>query len=86
MLRRLVDMMVYLTVAPTLILNSHSCDPHIFTNKVLKRVSCYIDMLLFLCQRMNTATSAPADDVHNYVIPQQLLHSIFNKLPVFMRQ
>jgi hypothetical protein len=41
---------------------------------------------VFLCQRLNTATSSPADDVHYYVIPQKLLDSIFNKLPVFMRQ
>jgi hypothetical protein len=32
------------------------------------------------------ATSSPADDVNHYVIPQKLLDSIFNKLPVFMRQ
>jgi hypothetical protein len=32
------------------------------------------------------ATSSPADDAHHYVIPQELLDSIFNKLPVFMRQ
>jgi hypothetical protein len=43
-------------------------------------------MLMFLCQRLNTATSSPADDVHHYVIPQKLLDSIFNTLPVFMRQ
>jgi hypothetical protein len=42
--------------------------------------------LVFFCQRLNTATSSQADDVHNYVIPQNLLDSIFNKLPVFMRQ
>jgi hypothetical protein len=42
--------------------------------------------VLFLCQRLNTATSSPADDVHHYIIPQKLLDSIFNKLPVFMRQ
>jgi hypothetical protein len=41
---------------------------------------------LFLCQRLNTATSSPADDEHHYVIPQKLLDSILNKLPVFMRQ
>jgi hypothetical protein len=35
---------------------------------------------------MNTATSSPANDVHHYVIPQKLLDSIFNKLPVFMSQ
>jgi hypothetical protein len=28
----------------------------------------------------------PADDVHHYGIPQNLLDSIFSKLPVFMRQ
>jgi hypothetical protein len=39
-----------------------------------------------LCQRLNTATSSPVDDVHHYVIPQKLLDSIFNKLPVFMPQ
>jgi hypothetical protein len=35
------------------------------------------------------ATSSPADDVHHYVIPPKLplpIDSIFNKLPVFMRQ
>jgi hypothetical protein len=32
------------------------------------------------------AILSPADDVHHYVIPQKLLDSIFNKLPVFMRQ
>jgi hypothetical protein len=42
--------------------------------------------LLFLCQRLNTATSSPGDYVHHYVILQKLLDSIFNKLPVFMRQ
>jgi hypothetical protein len=26
--------------------------------------------LLFLCQRVNTASSSPADDVHHYVIPK----------------
>jgi hypothetical protein len=41
---------------------------------------------VFLCQRLNTATSSPADDVHHYFIPQTLLESVFNKLPVFMRQ
>jgi hypothetical protein len=41
---------------------------------------------IFLCQRLNTATSSPADDVHHYAIPKKLLYSIFNKLPVFMRQ
>jgi hypothetical protein len=30
-------------------------------------------VLIFLCQRVNTATSSPADDVHHYVIPQKLL-------------
>jgi hypothetical protein len=44
------------------------------------------DKLIFLCQRLNTATSSPADDVHHYVIPQTLLDSIFNKRPVFMCQ
>jgi hypothetical protein len=28
---------------------------------------------VFLCQRLNTATSSPADDVHHYVIPPKLL-------------
>jgi hypothetical protein len=42
--------------------------------------------ILFVCQRLNTATSLPADDVHHYVIPQKLLDSVFNKLPVFMLQ
>jgi hypothetical protein len=28
---------------------------------------------IFLCQRVNTATSSPADDVHHYVIPLKLL-------------
>jgi hypothetical protein len=42
--------------------------------------------IIFLCQRLNTATSSPADDVHHYGIPQMLLKSTFNKLPVFMRQ
>jgi hypothetical protein len=42
--------------------------------------------VLFLCHRLNTATSSPADDVHHYAIPQKLLDSIFNKLPVFIRQ
>jgi hypothetical protein len=31
------------------------------------------------------ATSLPTDGVHLYVIPQKLLDSILNKLPVFMR-
>jgi hypothetical protein len=35
---------------------------------------------------MNSATWSPVDDVHHYVIPQKLLDSIFNKLPVFMNQ
>jgi hypothetical protein len=30
--------------------------------------------------------SSPADDVRHYAIPQKLLDSIFNKLPVFMRR
>jgi hypothetical protein len=30
--------------------------------------------------------SSPADDVQHYVIPEMLLDSIFNKLPVFTRQ
>jgi hypothetical protein len=42
--------------------------------------------LVFLCLRLNTATSSPVDDVHHYVISQRLLDSIFNKLPVFMSQ
>jgi hypothetical protein len=28
---------------------------------------------LFLCQRVNTATSSPADDVHQFIIIQKLL-------------
>jgi hypothetical protein len=43
-------------------------------------------MARFLCQRLNTATSSSADDVHHYVIPQKLLDFIFNKLPVFTLQ
>jgi hypothetical protein len=43
-------------------------------------------LMLYLCQRLNTATSSPADDVHHYVIPQKLLDSIFNKVLVLMRQ
>jgi hypothetical protein len=39
-----------------------------------------------MCQRLNTATSSPADDVHHYIIPQKLLDYFLNKLPVFMRQ
>jgi hypothetical protein len=35
---------------------------------------------------LNTAISSPANDVQHYVIPENLLDSIFNKLPVFMRQ
>jgi hypothetical protein len=42
--------------------------------------------MLFFSQRLNTATSSPADDVHHYGIPQKLLDSIYNKLLVFMRQ
>jgi hypothetical protein len=42
--------------------------------------------LIFLRQRLNTATSSPADDVHHYIIPQKLLDSIFNELPVSIRQ
>jgi hypothetical protein len=44
---------------------------------------------VFLCQLVNTATSSLADDVHHYIIPQGYywpIDSIFNKLPVFMRQ
>jgi hypothetical protein len=41
---------------------------------------------VFLCQRLNTATSSPADDVHHYAVPEKLLDSILNKLPLFMRQ
>jgi hypothetical protein len=41
---------------------------------------------IFSCQRLNPATSSPANYVHHYIIPQKLLDSIFNKLPVFMRQ
>jgi hypothetical protein len=41
--------------------------------------------LIFLCQRLNTATLPPADDVHHYVIPRKLIDYIFNKRPVFMR-
>jgi hypothetical protein len=45
-----------------------------------------IILMVFLCQRLNTATSSPADGVQHYVIPQKLLDSIFNKIPVFMLQ
>jgi hypothetical protein len=44
------------------------------------------DLVAFLSQRLNTATLSPDDDVHHYVILQELLGSIFNKLPIFMRQ
>jgi hypothetical protein len=44
------------------------------------------DESMYSCQRLNTATSSPADDLHHYVIPQKLLDTIYNKLPVFMRQ
>jgi hypothetical protein len=43
-------------------------------------------MYAFLCQRLNTATSSPADDVNHYVIHQNLLDFLLNTLPVFMRQ
>jgi hypothetical protein len=37
-------------------------------------ICCYVPRnLIFLCQLVNTATSSPADDVHNYVIPPKLL-------------
>jgi hypothetical protein len=45
--------------------------------------------MVFSNQLVSPATSSPADDVHHYVIPPKLLltiDSIFNKLPVFMRQ
>jgi hypothetical protein len=45
-----------------------------------------INKLLLLCQRLNTATLSPADDVRHCVISQKLLDSIFNKLQVFIRQ
>jgi hypothetical protein len=45
-----------------------------------------IFVYIFLYQRLNTATSSPADDVRHYVIPQNVLDYIFNKLPVFMSQ
>jgi hypothetical protein len=35
---------------------------------------------------VNPATSTAADEVHHDIIPQRLQDSIFNKLPVFMRQ
>jgi hypothetical protein len=49
-------------------------------------LSKVLQLQLFLCQRLNTASSSAADDVNHYVIPQKLLDSIFNKFPVFMRQ
>jgi hypothetical protein len=33
----------------------------------------HMKVMLFLCQRVNTATSSPADDVHHYVTPEKLL-------------
>jgi hypothetical protein len=44
--------------------------------------------IIILCQRVNTATSSPANNVHHYVIPQKLLltnRSYFQQIPVFMR-
>jgi hypothetical protein len=35
--------------------------------------------LIFLCQRLNTATSSPADDVHHYVIPQKVTTLYFQE-------
>jgi hypothetical protein len=52
----------------------------------LSREHFPLQVKVFLCQRLNAATSSPADDVHHYVIPHNLLDSIFNKLPVFIRQ
>jgi hypothetical protein len=49
-------------------------------------LACQNCVQIFLCQKLNTATSLPADDVHNYIIPQKLLDAIFNKRPVFMHQ
>jgi hypothetical protein len=59
-------------------------------------ISC---LLLFVCQRVNTATSSPADDVHHYVIPPEVSRFCFQQTsgihapvgkrkgcPVFMRQ
>jgi hypothetical protein len=44
---------------------------------VTMEITVFWDMmpysLVFLCQQVNTATSSPADDVHHYIIPQQLL-------------
>jgi hypothetical protein len=45
--------------------------------------------IIFLSQLVNTATLSPDDDVPHYVIPPKLRltnDSIFNKLPVFLRQ
>jgi hypothetical protein len=50
----------------------------------LKRV--FVCGVVYLCQRLNMATSSRADDAYHYVIPQKLLDAIFNKLPVFMHQ
>jgi hypothetical protein len=49
-------------------------------------LNCAKVLWIFLCQRLNTATSSPADDVHHYAVPRKLLDSIFNKLPVFIHQ
>jgi hypothetical protein len=41
---------------------NHYCHNPCLTSSLAKGLVC----LLFLCQRLSTATSSPADDVHHY--------------------
>jgi hypothetical protein len=54
-----------------LLLSSVSWDDAIKDDEVRGTVA----LVLYLCQRVNTATSSPADDVHHYVIHQMLLRT-----------
>jgi hypothetical protein len=46
-----------------------------FTKLALSKLYLVRHRMVFLCQRLNTTTSSPADNVHHYVIPQKLLDS-----------
>jgi hypothetical protein len=63
-----------------------TCRPYLQGRRISQTRNQYEESLLFLCQRVNTATTSPAEYVHHYAIPQKLVDPIFNKLPVFMRQ
>jgi hypothetical protein len=63
------NIMIFWDATPCNLVERYFFCPENGGSRFLRNVSTH----LFLCQRVNTATTSPADDVHHYVISQKLL-------------